>query len=137
MNKDQKIKLSKNLAIISGIMALFVGLLLLLNFYQLSSHDPIESKTLDALVQRLSEEPNNEELIREIRNYDLLARKAYFNAQWQVKTGGYLLLAFSVMLVIALRIYYSLTEKIEHPNEQLENQNLRKLLAQKWVIGAG
>jgi outer membrane protein assembly factor BamB len=137
INKEQKIRLVKNTAIISGIMTFIVSLLLLLNYYQLSTHDPTESKTMEALVHRLADEPNNEELIEEIRNYDLLARKAYFNAQWQVNTGGYLLLAFAVILVLSLRMYYSLTARIEQPQEQPGNENLRKLLAQKWIIGAG
>ncbi len=137
MNKEQKIRLSRNIAVISGIMAIFVSLLLLINYYQLRTHDPTESKTIEALVERLSDEPNNEALIEEIRSYDLLARKAYFNAQWQVKTGGYLLLFFSIVLVFSLRIYYALTARIESPDEQLENENLRKILARKWVLGAG
>ncbi len=137
MNKEQKIRLSLNVAIISGIMAIFVSLLLLINYYQLSTHDPTESKTIEALVRRLADDSNNEALIEEIRNYDLLARKAYFNAQWQVKTGGYLLLFFGIVLVIALRTYYSLTASIEAPDETLENENLRKIIGQKWVLGAG
>jgi outer membrane protein assembly factor BamB len=137
MNKEQKIKLAKQVAIIAGTITVFVSLLLLINYYQLSTHDPTESKIIEALVQRLADEPNNEELIKEIRNYDLLARKAYFNAQWQVKTGGYLLLIFGALLIISLRIYYSLTAKIEEPKDPPENENLRKLLAQKWIIGAG
>jgi len=137
MNKEQKIKLAKQVATIAGIMTIFVSLLLLINYYQLSTHDPTESKIIEALVQRLADDPNNEELIEEIRNYDLLARKAYFNAQWQVKTGGYLLLFFGALLIISLRIYYSLTAKIEEPKDPPENENLRKLLAQKWIIGAG
>jgi hypothetical protein len=76
----------------------------------------IESKALQALVERLREDPNNGELKTEIRNFDLLARKAYFNSQWQVKTGAYLLLFGAVVLALALRVYYSLKLKIEQPD---------------------
>ena len=92
MTNNDKIRISQNVALIAGIFCAAVAILLLLNFWQVSKSDPIESKALEALVERLKDEPNNEELKAEIRNFDLLARKAYFNSQWQVKTGAYMLL---------------------------------------------
>jgi outer membrane protein assembly factor BamB len=79
--------------------------------------DPIESKALEVLVQRLKEEPNNDGLKTEIRNYDLLARKAYFNSQWQIQTGALMLLFGAIVLAFALRIYYSAKAKIEAPEQ--------------------
>ena len=84
MDIKDKFKFSQNIAVVSGIFCITVALLLLLNFWQMSKNDPIESKALEALVERLKQEPNNKELKVEIRNFDLLARKAYFNSQWQV-----------------------------------------------------
>ncbi len=89
MHVNDKIKLSQNIAVIAGIFCVVVAMLLLLNFWQVTKSDPIESKALQALVDRLKQEPNSDELKTEIRNFDLLARKAYFNSQWQVKTGAY------------------------------------------------
>ena len=97
MNNVDKLKLSQNISLIVGIFCSAVALLLLLNFWQVSKTDPIESAAIEALVQRLKQEPNNEELKVEIRNFDLLARKAYFNSQWQVKTGAYLLLIGAII----------------------------------------
>ena len=87
MTLNDKIKLAQNTALIAGIFCTVVSLLLLLNFWQISRSDPVESKVLEALIIRLKEEPGNEELKAEIRNFDLLARKAYFNSRWQIKTG--------------------------------------------------
>ncbi|HYQ56566.1 MAG TPA: hypothetical protein VEP89_04390, partial [Draconibacterium sp.] len=92
MNNQDKLKLTHNIALIAGIFCAAVALLLLLNFWQITKTDPIESKALEALVERLKDDANNEELKEEIRNFDLLARKAYFNSQWQVETGAYMLL---------------------------------------------
>ena len=116
MTINDKIKLSRNVAIIAGIFSITVALLLLLNFWQMTTSDPIESKALVALVERLKQEPNNNELKAEIRNFDLLARKAYFNSQWQVKTGAWMLLFGAVILAFALRSYYSLKAKIDEPD---------------------
>ncbi|WP_238763157.1 outer membrane protein assembly factor BamB family protein [Maribellus maritimus] len=103
----------------------------------MSKSDPTESKVIEALVERLKQEPNNEELKAEIRNFDLLARKAYFNSQWQVKTGAYLLLFGAIVLALALRYYYSLKSKIEVPDTQHENEIASRILAQKGIIIVG
>ncbi len=137
MTTTDKLKLSQDIALIAGIFCTAVALLLLLNFWQVSKTDPIESKALEALVDRLKDEPNNEELKEEIRNFDLLARKAYFNSQWQVKTGAYLLLFGAVVLAFALRIYYSAKSKIEEPDAKLENEIASRILAQKGIIIVG
>ncbi len=137
MDIKDKIKLSQNIAVISGIFCITVALLLLLNFWQMSKNDPTDSKVIGALVERLKQEPNNDELKVEIRNFDLLARKAYFNSRWQVKTGAYLLLFGAIVMAVALRFYYSLKSKIEQPDTQHENEIASRILAQKGIIIVG
>src|SRR5680860_1318053 len=58
MTNTDKLKLSQNVAVIAGIFCITVALLLLLNFWQVSKNDPIESKALKALVERLSDDAN-------------------------------------------------------------------------------
>ena len=81
MGIHEKMKISRNAMLISGGFCIIVALLLVLNFWQVSRFDPIESESLKVLVDRLSKEPKNQELINDIRSLDLLARKAYFNSQ--------------------------------------------------------
>ena len=137
MNNQDKLKLSKSIAIIAGIFCSVVALLLLLNFWQLTKTDPIESKALEALVERLKDDANNEELKEEIRNFDLLARKAYFNSQWQVETGAYMLLVGAIVLAFALQVYYSAKSKIEEPDKVLENEIASRIIAQKGIVIVG
>lgn len=137
MTNTDKIKLTQNIAIIAGIFSVVVALLLLLNYWQISKTDPIESKALEVLVQRLKEEPNNDGLKTEIRNYDLLARKAYFNSQWQIQTGALMLLFGAIVLAFALRVYYSAKSKIDAPDKVLENEIAGRILAQKGIIIVG
>lgn len=137
MDNNDKLKLAQNVAVISGIFCSVVALLLLLNFWQFSKNDPIESQALEVLVERLKQDPNNDGLKTEIRQYDLLARKAYFNSQWQVKTGAYLLLFGAIVLAFALRVYYSLRAIIEEPDKVLENEIASRILAQKGIIVVG
>lgn len=137
MTNNDKIKLAQNIAIIAGLFSAMVALLLLLNFWQISQSDPIESKALEVLVERLKQEPNNDGLKTEIRNYDLLARKAYFNSQWQIQTGALMLLFGAIVLAFALRIYYSAKAKIEAPDIVQENEIASRILAQKGIIIVG
>ncbi len=137
MEIKDKIKLTQNITVVSGIFCITVALLLLLNFLQMSKNDPTDSKVIAALVERLKQEPNNDELKIEIRNFDLLARKAYFNSMWQVKTGAYLLLFGAIVLAISLRMYYSMKSKIEQPDAVLENEIAGRILAQKGIIIIG
>lgn len=137
MDQQTKIKLSSQVALISGIFVFLVSILLLLNFWQVSSTDPLESAALQALVDRLAEEPNNTELKQEIRNYDLLARKAFFTGQWQVKTGSWLLLFGGIVFVIAMRIYHSSIFTLNPPSKDEQNEPADRVLAQRWILGLG
>lgn len=137
MDINDKIKLSQNIAIITGIFCITVALLLLLNYMQMSKNDPTDSRVIEALVERLKQDPNDDALKMEIRNYDLLARKAYFNSEWQVKTGAYLLLFGAIILAFALRVFYSLKAKINEPDTQHENEIASRILAQKGIIVVG
>ncbi len=137
MEIKDKIKLSQNIAVVSGIFCITVALLLLLNYMQMSKNDPTDSKVIQALVERLKHEPDNDALKMEIRNYDLLARKAYFNSEWQVKTGAYLLLFGAIVLAFSLRFYYSLKAKIDKPDTLHENEIVSRILAQNGIIIVG
>jgi outer membrane protein assembly factor BamB len=137
MNTTDKLKLSSNIAAIAGIFCLAVSLLLLLNYWQLTKNDPLESEVMKVLIERLQKEPGNNELKQDIRHLDLLARKAYFNSQWQVKTGSYLLLFGAIVFALALRSYYSLKSKIEIPEKIVENELKARALSQKWLMTGG
>ncbi len=135
MNTNDKIKIAKQTATVAGAFCIVISLLLLLNYLQMRSADPLESGVMEMLVQRLRMEPGNEELKQEIRQFDLLARKAYFTSLWQVRTGGYLLLFASIILVGALRIYYSLIARIDKPEEEEETDDITgRALSRRWIL---
>ena len=62
MDRENKTKIAHRVALISGIFCAVVALLLILNFWHMKQHEPLESATIEALVERLSNEPNNEVL---------------------------------------------------------------------------
>ena len=137
MDQEQRIKLAHRVALISGIFCGVVALLLILNFWHMKQHEPLESKTIEALVERLSNEPGNEELKEEIRSFDLLARKAYFTSRWQVKTGTWLMLIGGIVLAVSLKIYTDLRARIEEPEKVTEELLRARANSQYWLMMAG
>lgn len=137
MDKEQIARITAGTSLISGIFTFLVAIILLLNYLQLKSTDPLESKTMEALVERMRDEPENEMLKQEIRDLDLLARKAFFNSQWQINTGRYLLLIGAIVFMVSLRYYFSVRSKIEKPGILLINEHAERFLSQKWLLITG
>ena len=137
MDRENKIVLAKRVMVISGIFCGIVALLLILNFWHMKQHEPLESQAIEALVKRLSQEPNNEELKEEIRSFDLLARKAYFTSQWQIKTGTWLLLLGGIILAVSMKVYTDQRAGILPPEELTEGLLKARANAQYWLFLAG
>lgn len=132
-----KEKLVRLVAIIAGIFTALVGLLLVLNYVQIHSGDPLNSAALKSLVDRLSLEPDNQKLMEEVRQLDLLARKAYFTSIWQIKTGAYLMIFGAVVFVLALRVLYTLRFNIEEPTKGNLSEKRARQKTQRWIGVAG
>ena len=85
-------RLWNRIAMVAGVFALLICVLLVANYIQIKKSDPVNMTVINSLVERLYENPADSVLRKEIRTLDLLSRKAYFTSQWQIRTGGYILL---------------------------------------------
>lgn len=130
-------KLLRLIVVISGVFTALVGLLLMLNYLQIHSGDPLNSAALKTLVDRLAQEPDNQQLTEEVRLMDLLARKAYFTSLWQIKTGAYLMIFGALVFVFALRVLYELRFSIEEPLKNKLSEKMARLKTQRWMAVAG
>ncbi len=135
--RESRVKLAGQVTVIAGIFSLLVSLMLLLNYWRSNTADPMDSVALQALVDRLADEPDNEALKTEIRNLDLMARKAFFTSQWQVRTGGFMLLFGAILFIVALRYYHASLAAIGRPGEKVTSDPLSRLLSQRWILWAG
>jgi len=133
------VKLWNSIAIIAGVFAFLICFLVIANYIQINRLDPVNTETINTLVKRLSENPNDEALRNEIRALDLLVRKAYFTNQWQVRTGGYILLFSIAVMLIAIQIVRTTTPINPIVDEAVtENDQFFKKLSRKWIsIGGG
>jgi outer membrane protein assembly factor BamB len=137
MEREEKLILYKKLINASAIFASLVAFVLLMNFFQMKKQDPIESGVIAALVERLDQDPNNEALKEEIRQLDLLARKAYFTSVWQVKTGAFILLFAAIFLGIIIKLRSDLMSTIEEPTGAEESHKLTRRRATRWIWAVG
>lgn len=137
LSKDDKIKLARQVAWIAAGFAFVMAVLLIANFIQTNLNDPIDNKTIPALVKRLSENPGDEALKTEIRAFDLMARKAYFTSQWQLRTGAYLMFLGVIVSILSIRFVLSAKSKLNEIDSIEKVVGLDKLVAQKWVIYSG
>lgn len=144
MNPLEKIQFEINvdlwrwIAIISGVFAFLVCFLLIANYIQINRLDPVNTEAVNTLVVRLSENPSDEALRNEIRALDLLVRRAYFTNQWQVRTGGYMVLIGLALMLISIQIIKS--TKPLHPiinDENKVSDQLFNKLSRKWIAVGG
>ncbi|MBW8327021.1 MAG: PQQ-binding-like beta-propeller repeat protein [Prolixibacteraceae bacterium] len=137
ISKNDKIKLAQRIGWIAAGFAIIMAVLLIANFVQTSLNDPIDNKTIPALVKRLSQSPGDETLKAEIRAFDLMARKAYFTSQWQLRTGIYLMFLGVIISILAVRFVLSAKSKLNEIDSVEKVNELDKAVAQKWVIYVG
>jgi outer membrane protein assembly factor BamB len=146
-NKDIKTKnssklvynIAKRVAWIAGIFAAILSILMIANYIQIKSVDPLNSAAISQLMTRLQENPEDAALKEQIRALDLLARKAYFTHQWQIRTGSYLLFAFILVLLLALKYMSSLQPRLPDLSKSAQPDDTwkSKQLSRRYVLYGG
>ena len=135
---EKTIKLLHSIAFAAAMFAFVLCLLISVNYFQVKSSDPLNSPVMKSLVEKFRNNPDDEQLKAEIRQLDLLARKAFFTNQWQIRTGGYLLLFSVLIVVICIKSVELLTAKMPVvPGESPVNFWDSRKINRKWVAYSG
>lgn len=132
-----KFSVARSVAWIAAIFSLVISLMLIANYIQLKSVDPLESPAMQTLVERLHQNPNDEVLKKDIRALDLMIRKAYFTSQWQIRTGSWMLILGVLVFILAIRYQNSLRPGLEELDSIKKNPFLDKQQARKWLVFSG
>ncbi len=131
-------RLWQRIALIAGSFAVILCVMIIVNYFQINRDDPVSTKVMDQLVERLQQNPGDEALREQVRALDLVARKAYFTNQWQIRTGGYLLLISIAVIIIAMQVMMSNRKKEPLLSEQAdEDFLLRQQKARRWISAGG
>jgi outer membrane protein assembly factor BamB len=134
MNK----KLVRNIAIVSAIFIVAFSTMLITNYFQVRGVNPLQTEVIETLKQINDENANNTALQEQIRQLDLLARRAYFVRMDHLMTGVYILVAMLAVFLVSLHLYYSDSKqvpdkKIDPIDEWVIKTNARKYV--NWTIG--
>ena len=131
--------IAKRIAIAAAVLAGILSVLMIANFIQTKSVDPLNSQAISQLMTQLQQNPEDTALIEQIRALDLLARKAYFTYQWQIRTGSYLLFAFVLVLLLALKYMNSLEPRLPDLSKSPEPDERRKsqFLSRRYILFSG
>lgn len=131
--------LAKRVALVAAVLAGVLSVLMIANFIQIKSVDPLNSQAISVLMSQLQDNPQDTALKEQIRALDLLARKAFFTYQWQIRTGSYLLFAFVLVLVLALKYVSSAEPHLPDLNKDPETENTweKRALSRRYVIYGG
>ncbi len=148
MNSENTIQISKfeiwypllkKIVVITMIFAFILSILMIANYIQTTSIEPINNQALNQLMLELQKDPDNQALKEQIRALDLLARKAYFTNQWQIRTGGFLL--FTAIIIILLSLKFLNARKNKFPElAEAPSPNMtwdEKIMARKSIIYSG
>jgi len=110
--------------------------MLITNYFQVRNSNSLE--VIEKLKQSNEVYSDNPQLQEQIRELDLLARKAYFINLNRLKTGVAILLGMIVVFVISLRIYFAESKNI--PNKEIDSiddwaiqSKTRKYMV--WIAG--
>ncbi len=132
------IRLLENISLGSAVFAVVLCVLIIVNFIQIKRADPLNTPAMTALIEKLQSDPGNEQLSQEIQTLDLLARKAFFTAQWQVRTGGYLLFISILLLVSCFKAIELISVKL--PKEPAGKPPMfweTRILKRQWLVYSG
>jgi outer membrane protein assembly factor BamB len=134
----RSIVILQRISITAGLFAFVICILILVNYYQLKRTDPLNSPVLRVMVEKMKGNPDDEQIKQEIRELDLLARKAFFTNRWQIKTGGYLLVFSVLIIIICLKTIELYKAKIpEIPGTKQDTFWDDRLLNRKWIAYSG
>jgi len=90
-------------SIIAAVFSIVVSIFLLLNHFQSTWSDPLDSDQLRQLKASLGQRPRDESVKTQIRELDLELRQEYFRRQRLSQKGSYLLLVGVVVFIIGIK----------------------------------
>ncbi len=97
----------RNIAIVSAIFIVTFSIMLIANYFQVRGTTPLQTQVVETLKELNDQNANNPDLQNQIRQLDLLARKAYFVQMDHLMTGVYILVGMLVVFIVCTRFYFA------------------------------
>ena len=123
----------RTIALVTGVFMLTVATMLAINYFQVRQITPLQTDVMETLKGLNEMNSDNEQLQAQIRQLDLLARKAYFVQEDHQKVGVYLLLGMAAVFVFCLREYYKGVMHIAPKEIDIFDEWLMKSRSRRYV----
>ncbi|GHT66356.1 hypothetical protein FACS189452_02110 [Bacteroidia bacterium] len=101
-----KRKIIRNIAIIAAVFIVAFSIMLITNYFQVRGVNPLQTEVIETLKQINDENAGNSELQEQIRQLDLLARRAYFVRMEHLMSGVYILVGMLIVFLVSLHLYF-------------------------------
>lgn len=129
----------RNVALVTAVFALALLVMMSVSWVQMRQATPLQTEVMETLKQLNEHHGDHAELAEQIRQLDLLSRKAYFTQESQLKTGAWILCAMAAVIGLCLRMYFkdtkNLPEKELNPiDEWMTKSRARKYIG--WGVGS-
>ncbi|MDF9829031.1 PQQ-binding-like beta-propeller repeat protein [Parabacteroides sp. PF5-6] len=124
----------RNILIVSAIFIVAFSIMLITNYFQVRGATPLQTEVVETLKELNDTNANNPALQEQIRQLDLLARKAYFVRMDHLMAGVYILLGMLAVFIICSRFYFARDKDI--PDKAIDpiDEWAIKTQARKYVI---
>jgi len=122
------------IAAVSGLFVVVVSLVLCANYIQLTRTDPASDRVVQPLRATLQNQPQNQVLRDQIRQLDLLARRALFSSLALERQGAYLLLGSAVLMLIALHSNSVLRKQLPQPASSGSDNFVEMNMLARWSV---
>lgn len=126
-------KLYRNISVVTTVFMLVLAVMLGVSYYQMQQVSPLETVVMETLKELNETNGDNELLGQQIRELDLLSRKAYFVKEGQLKVGLYLLLGMAAVLAVCLNLYFKETKNLPEKEFDPIDEWMMKSRARKYI----
>lgn len=124
----------RNIAILSAIFILTLSIMLVTNYFQIKDVTPLQTEVVESLKQLNDSGVDVPGLQDQIRQLDLLARKAYFVRMDHLEAGLYILLGMFLVFILSLRYYFKDLKEIPAMEIDPVDDWLIKTNARRYVL---
>jgi outer membrane protein assembly factor BamB len=126
-------KIARNIAIVSALFIITFSIMLITNYFQVRGSNPLQTEVIETLKQINNENSGNVQLQEQIRQLDLLARRAYFVRMNHLTTGVYILIGMLIVFVVTTRYYFTGIKDIPDKDIDPIDEWAEKTLARKYI----
>lgn len=124
----------RNIAVVSAIFIVTFSIMLITNYFQVRDTTPLQTGVVETLKELNDQNAGNPALQEQIRQLDLLARKAYFIRMDHLMCGVYILLEMLAVFIICTQLYFARAKDI--PDKEIDpiDEWAIKTQARKYII---